>query len=219
MITQIQDQINVLRSRLERGLAQSTVVLVTSAEKNDGKSLVAFSLAESFGNAGYRSIVLDANPARAQVRCGNAIGNVAADRVDVRGYTVQNEHQGYSELILVDPSHANLLSYPQVKAVVAQCRQYYEYVIVDCGEFGGSNLPGLLAKCADGVLVSLRQGRRPTASDEQLALIIEESGAPVLGVVIVPKSAMEAFSARRDIREFLNEPLGHLDAVTSGAVT
>jgi Mrp family chromosome partitioning ATPase len=218
-MTPIKDQINILRSLLEPGLVQSTVVLVTSAEKNDGKSLVAFGLAESFATAGYRSLVLDANPSRTQLKNGNAVGNVAADKIDVRGSAVRNVHEGYSELILVDQSDANQLSYPQIKAVVDQCRRGYEYVIVDCGEFGGSSLPGLLAKCADGVLVSLRQGRRPTARDEQLVRIIEESGAPVLGVVVVPKSAMKAFAERSDSRAPVNEQLGHLGVMTPGAVT
>ena len=218
-MTFIKDRINALRSHLESGLAQSTVVLVTSAEKNDGKSLVAFGLAESFANAGYRSIVLDANPWRAQLKHGKAVGNVAADHIDVRGHTVQNVHQGYSELILADQKDANLLSFPQVKAVVEQCRRDYDYVIVDCGEFGGSSLPGLLARCADRVLVSLREGRRPTARDEQLVRIIEEGGAPVLGVVVVPKSAMKAFTARTVVDTSLNGQVGHLGVMTPGPVT
>lgn len=217
-MTHIQDQINALRSHLEPGLAQSTVLLVTSAEKNDGKSLVAFGLAESFASAGYRSIVLDANPSRTQLKHSKAVGNVAADRIDVRECAVQNVHHGYSELILVDQCDANLLSYPQVKAVIDQCRHCYEYVIVDCAEFGGSSLPGLIAKCADGVLVSLREGRRATARDEELVRIVEES-APVLGLVLVPKSAMKAFAARNDIGASLNEQLGHLGVMAPGPVS
>ena len=218
-MTFIKDQLNALRSHLESGLAQSTVVLVTSAEKNDGKSLVAFGLAESFANAGYRSIVLDANPSRAQLKHGNAVGNVAAEKIDVRGCTVQNAQQGYSQLVLVDQKDANLISFPQVKAVVEQCRRDYDYVIVDGGEFIGSSLPGLLARCADGVLVSLRDGRRPTTRDEQLVRIIEEGGAPVLGVVLVPKSAMKAFTARAVVNASPNGQVGHLGVMTPGPVT
>jgi Mrp family chromosome partitioning ATPase len=216
MITQIKDQINALRSRFEPGLAQSTVLLVTSAEKKDGKSLVAYSLAESFGDAGYRCIVVDANPSRSQARLANALGNVAADQIDVRGYIVQNVHRGYSELTLADRSHADLLSYPQVKQVVEQCRRSYEYVIVDCGEFGGSNLPSLLAKCADGVLISLRQGRRPTERDERLAQVVDAGGVPILGVILVPTSAMKAFAACGDVRATPNEQIGHLGDMTPG---
>jgi Mrp family chromosome partitioning ATPase len=219
MTTPIKHQINALRSHLEPGLAQSTVVLVTSAEENDGKSLVAFGLAESFAKAGYRCVVLDANPSRPQLKHGKPVGNVPTDRVDVRGCAVQNVQQGYSALILADQSDANFLSYPQIKAVVDQCRRDYEYVIVDCSEFGGSSLPGLLAKCVDGVLVSLRQGRRPTARDEQLVRIIEESGPPVLGVVLVPRSAMTAFAARSEARSSFNEQPAHLGVMTHGAVT
>jgi Mrp family chromosome partitioning ATPase len=219
MMTTIEDQIHALRAKLEPALAPSAVVIVTSAEKNDGKSLIAFGLAESFAKAGYRSIVIDANPSRTQLKYSKVVGNVAADRVDVHGCAVQNVRQGYSELILASKSDANLLSFPQVKAVVDQCRQCYEYVIVDCGEFKESSLPGLLAKCADGALVSLRKGRRPTARDEQLVQSIEESGAPVLGLVLVPKPAMKAFAARSDTGASLSEQLAQLGVMTSGAAT
>lgn len=217
-MTAIKDQINALRSHLEPSLAQSTVVLVTSAEKNDGKSLVAFGLAESLADAGYRSIVVDANPSRTQLKHGRAVGNAAPDQIDVRECIAQNVDQGYSELMLANQSDANLLSYPQIKAVVDQCRRDYEYVIVDCSDFGESSLPGLLAKCADGVLISLRQGRRPTPRDEQLVPSIEES-APVLGVIVVPKPAMKAFAARSDARASLTEQVGHLGVMTPGTVS
>ncbi len=219
MMSTVEDQINALRAHLESGPAPSTVAIVTSAEKNDGKSLIAFGLAKSFARAGYRSIVIDANPSCAQLKYSKVVGNVAADQIDVRACAVPNALYGYSELILANQSDAGLLSYPQVKAVLDQCRQYYEYVIVDCGEFTGSSLPELLAKCADGALISLRQGRRPTARDEQLVQAIEECGAPVLGVVLVPKSAMKGFAAQSETRAPLGDQPAPLGAMAPGPAT
>jgi Mrp family chromosome partitioning ATPase len=214
------DQFQTLRARLEPGLVPATVLIVTSAEKNDGKSLTAFGLAESFAKAGYRSVVIDANHSRMHANNGRAVGNVSVDQIDVRACAVQNVGQGYSELVLVNESDANLLSYPQVKAVVDQCRLHYEYVIIDCSEFGTSSLPGLLAKCADGVLVSLRRGRRQTDRDERLVQMIEECGVPVLGIVLVPGPAIKLFAAQSATSAAIGEQAAHPGGLMSpGAAT
>lgn len=202
----VENSIQVLRSQLEARLAAPTVIVVTSAEKNDGKSLTAFSLASSFAKAGYRSIIIDANPSRLRLGHLRPVGDIPVDRIDVAGRAIQNLHGGYYELTLASEKEAHLLSRPQIKAVLDQCRQHYDYTIVDCSDFEATGLPALLAKHADAALISAREGRRCTELDSRLVQGVEESGAPVFGVVLVPKAAMKSTEDLNDAAGGRDEP-------------
>lgn len=187
----LENIVQLLRSQLEARLATPAVIIVTSAEKHDGKSVTAFALGRSFASAGYRSIVIDANPAHSRPSHVPTAGDTPLDRIGVAGRAVQNLHGGHYELALASEKDVHLLALPQIKALLDQCRLRYEYTIVDCSEFEATGLPALLAKCADVALISAREGRRCTELDSHLVQSVEGSGAPVFGVVLVPRAAMK----------------------------
>jgi Mrp family chromosome partitioning ATPase len=186
----MENTVQLLRSQLEARLATPAVIIVTSAEKHDGKSVTAFALARSFAGARYRSIVIDANPSHSRPSYVPTVGDVPLDRIGVASRAVQNLHGSHYELALANEKDVHLLALPQIKELLEQCRLRYEYTIVDCSEFEATGLPGLLAKCADVALISAREGRRCTELDTHLVQSVEASGAPVFGVVLVPNAAM-----------------------------
>jgi len=192
----MQNQVQPLRARLEAELNRPAVLLVTSATQEDGKSVTAFGLATSFSEAGYRSVLIDANPLRPQLKHLRALGNLAADGPAIDSYAYDDPDDNVCAIRLVESEEAAALSLRQIQALTDQCRLSYDYTIVDGSDFFSTGLPALLAKCVDGVLIALRHGRRPGDSDALLVQAVEETGTPVLGVVLVESSSRKAFSAR-----------------------
>lgn len=193
----MQDQVQSLRARLEVELPSHAVILVTSAEQNDGKSVTAFGLATSFSSAGYRSVLIDANPLRHTPQLGHlpAMGNADVTRIDAANAYYDADNHVYA-IRLVEKAEASLMSLRHIRALTDQCRTAYDYTIIDGSDFFSTGLPSLLAKCVDGVLISLRHGRKPSDCDSLLVQTVEETGARVLGVVLVEAASRKALAVR-----------------------
>lgn len=211
----MEDQLQSLRARLEGELTGHAVVLVTSAEQQDGKSVTAFGLAASFSHAGYRTMLVDANPVRPQLPHLRAAGNLDVTRIDVETYASYNSDDRVYTTRLVESGEMSLLSLRHIRALTDQCRTAYDYTIVDGGDFFSTSLPPLLAKCVDGVLVSLRHGRRPSDRDSLLVQAVEETGTRVLGVVLVDGASREAFAAARSEERLPERPLAPVASVVA----
>lgn len=208
----IRSQVDLLRARVEAELSTPAVLVVTSAKRGDGKSLVAHGLAETFAEARYRLLLVDANAANPEMPDLPAV-----TRLDAGFEGMVNpirRLESYEALSLADPRLASGTPREAVEATTAWLRSRYDVVIVDAAPIGSSTLALLFAACADATLLALRLGRK--AADEDAAAVgaLEQINARVLGVVATTASAARTFAKRT--REAARPALPSL--VTTGAL-
>jgi Mrp family chromosome partitioning ATPase len=150
-----------LRISVEGRLSTPAVITVTSARSDDGASLVASGLADSFADAGQRTMLVSASSRPVGVINGNPnlAKTTAAKLVAENGGTPSALARGLQHL-----------------------RAEYAVVVVDADALPSSPLAYELARKADGVVVAIRLGRKPGKEDRTTLQLLQNSGCNVLGI-------------------------------------
>ncbi len=161
-------QMQMLRSRVEDALKTPAVILVTSAARGDGKSLVAQSLADSFVKAGRHAALIHLTSNRAE----------------------------RSEVPEIDPSPNDRVpdAPERLETLVSKMRSRYDFTVVDGVPFLAGRAAISLAGLVDGVLLAVRVGRPQTHEDRLMMQTFERSGGRIMGVVAVEARAIAEFA-------------------------
>jgi Mrp family chromosome partitioning ATPase len=187
-------EFQLLRAQVENGVNGPAVIVVTSAENGDGKSLTAYSLAECLARSGRKTALLDATSA----------SPLTSDRpLLVAGESTRGE-----SVKLALPSDGPGISREVISDFFASARAEFDFTIVDTSALLASDRAIALAGLADGILLSVRLGRPATENDRMTVQFIEESHGTILGVVATTGSAVKLFEDRReDLRAQPLKPL------------
>jgi Mrp family chromosome partitioning ATPase len=182
---ELNEQYYSLRINLESALKLPAVIVVGSASDEDRSGEVACDLGRAFADAGYATVVVDA--------FGGSIFNdeygVAVKPVqDVSAVCSSAMNGTIKNLSAVGVAGAVTrvnASAAKIRMAIAQLRMKFEVIVIHAGviprEAGGLQF----ASVADGVILSFRFGRKPTAADRDVVPLLERVGAPVLGVVAI----------------------------------
>lgn len=173
MDTLMFSQLEILRARVEASVDRPGVVMVTSAVPGDGKSLTAYGLAERLSAAGRRVALID-------------FAGLRASRDFLRDES--RSVRAFAVLSLGDENTPSAPSPEQVKQFVRNLREKFDYVVIDSKPLLLSRAAIILAGSADGILVSVRQGRASSAADVSLVEALELGGARMIGVVAVTQN-------------------------------
>jgi hypothetical protein len=172
-------QFQLLRAHVEREVRRSSVIMVTSAEAGDGKSLTAHRLAQCLAESGLRTALVDATH-------GGQAG--------IRRASVSLSGDGSDEPIMLSMPRTGGGQVREAAArFVESSRAAYDYTIVDTEPLLTDNVALALAAHVDGVLVSVRVGRAPTKSDDSTMQVIEHTGGRIIGIVATEPSAIGDF--------------------------
>jgi Mrp family chromosome partitioning ATPase len=183
----LSDQIEMLRVQLETALPTPVVLVVSSARDDDGKSLVASGLARSMDAAGYSTLLVLADE-----RSGEAFGSLEPKSLDevialgiARYASVRSSRANMSVMSLPSGNIRHTVSRDAVLRFSEMCRSSYQVTIVETPASLANSFALLAAVAADGVLLTIQEGRRVCSSDRQLAKTLARERAPFLGVVSV----------------------------------
>ncbi len=179
----LQSQFQLLRARIESEIHKPAVIVVTSAESGDGKSLTAFALADCLAKAGHRSAVVDAS------------GNRREQTQEPAG---PFEEKPMLSLVAFPGSPSDAVSRETCEAFAAEARATYDYTVVDTCALLTSTLAMSLAGSSDAILIAVRIGRAPTRNDQFTVQMLEHAKAHVVGVVATAQDAIVDFDKRRD---------------------
>jgi Mrp family chromosome partitioning ATPase len=177
-------QLQLLCVHIESKLDGPSVIVVASAEDGDGKSFLAHSLADAFARAGHRTALLDATDSRTGDLERLAL---AGDHAKPDRPVILSNHQGETGI-----------SADAIANFVASARASFDYVIVETPTLASDAVAMKYARLADGVLLAVCVGRRPTDNDMLVAAMLEKAKTNVLGVVATTEPAIEAFEQRRN---------------------
>jgi len=172
----LQTQVALLRMRVESAAGRPAVVVVTSALEGDGKSLCAYTLAESLTKTGHSVALADT----ASESSPNASGDTNEQRLSLVRVPDRPSPQP-DDLV----------------AFVEELRARNDYTIVDTDPLVKTSNCGALLRVADAIVIAVRLGRPPTDIDQFVVKTIEEAGKSILGVVAASAPAIAEFRTRR----------------------
>jgi Mrp family chromosome partitioning ATPase len=176
----------LLRVRIESDVKLSSVIMVTSAQPKDGKSLTAYGLAECLTKVGHRAVLVDT-----ALKNGIPTDERATESL-VRNFpivTLSSEESGPTA------------SREAIHAFVGEMRSKYDYTIIDAAPLMSNSVAMMLAGAVDAVLLAVRHGRAPTESDDLMVQTLKHVKARVLGVISSAPESIAEFTAARGSRE------------------
>jgi len=179
----IEDELNVLRAKLQSQLPPRAILAVTSATAGDNVREVAFGLGRSVAAGGRATAIIRLPPD-------------GAGSPRERGLRFEVPSLPLIEFISVDAGpHLQVLSVRSGTALqelsvpamrqrfAEELRARFEFVVIDAGE-PQNNSAGLAAlRLADGVLIAAALGRAVVPADRDLVDILAGVKAQVAGIV------------------------------------
>jgi capsular exopolysaccharide synthesis family protein len=174
-------------------------VLVTSAAPGEGKSTVAYNLADAAASMGTKTLLIEADLRRPSLGHGRApgrgLGDVLIGACDastaIQSVAVANgrngsAHEARLDVLLADgapPNPAELLESVAMQELLEWSSSQYELVVIDTPPLTVVSDAIPLLRKVDGVLVVSRFGSSTLNAAERLRERLASLGAPTLGVV------------------------------------
>jgi len=170
----------------------TSVILVTSATSNEGKSSVALSTALILAEQGQRVLLIDADLRRGSIaRMTGLEGGVGVTTILVGdiGFGDAIQHWGTSNLSVlasgtIPPNPGQLLTSDHLRELVKDARARFDVVVIDSPPVLAVSDPLWLAPVVDGILVvarhrfTKRQALRRTLDE------LESTRTRILGIVL-----------------------------------
>jgi len=199
----------ILRTTVESALDLPLAVTVTSARPGDGKSEVAVGLARAFAIAGYRTVIVDANPGSPSVGVSLGLGRLRApasldESLNVVKVTPFLDAASIADFGLVDASSTIAL-----RSFMEDLRGLYAVTIWDAGDAFTSSLALQCSAASEGTLIAVRYGRNPTPEDARLVSTLEQVGGRIIGIV---PTEFPAEDTSRKSRKAARAPVASADA-------
>lgn len=181
---------NLLFSALDRELK---TIVVTSAAPNEGKSRTAANLAVAFAQAGYSTLIVDADFRRpSQHRIFGRVRNIGLsnlmiqdipqDQLVIADPDIPNLHLAASGPTPPNPSE--LLGSARMRSVLDHFRARYHYVIIDTPPVNAVTDASVVAAHSDGVVLVAESGRTTYPALAHSREALARVGAKILGVVV-----------------------------------
>lgn len=182
----------VLRTNLQFCGQDIKIVLITSCNENEGKTVVALHLAKSLAELGKRVLVIDADM-RKSVMAGRNAGvrhHVGLSEV-LTGMNKPNEciySTQYDRMHILfagkyPPNPVELLNGKYFAALLSETRKIYDYVIVDSPPLGRVIDAAVVAANCDGTILVIGGDHVRHRQAQEVVDQLKKSGSKILGVV------------------------------------
>lgn len=182
-----------LRTNVEFSGDNIKVVAVTSCTPNEGKSSIAYELANSFAQNGKKVLLIDADLRKSvlirkhfkgKVRFGLVHYLVGKYRFeDVCCETnVKNLYMTFAGPVPPNPSE--LLGNQRFKTMLEEAKEEYDMVIVDTPPLGSVIDSAIVAKQCDGVMLVIANGEISYRFAQKVKEQLEKSECRILGCIL-----------------------------------
>jgi Mrp family chromosome partitioning ATPase len=173
----LSESFDVLRMRVEARAALPALVLISAAQRGDGTTSVACGLARAFAADGRRTLLIDANLARAAVADELEVEPLPLITETASDLGARNGEVPRLSLVAIPPETVRDLELPRL---LRTARANFAVTIIDAGPLPACSTALELARCADAIVLAVRLGRRSSDDDREAA---ELAGERLLGVV------------------------------------
>jgi capsular exopolysaccharide synthesis family protein len=171
---------------------QHTVILVTSAASQEGKTITACNLALTLARSGRRVIIIDGDLRRPQVAgylglpAGIGLTSVLVGSARLAEATQAWADNLFSVLACgpIPPNPAEMLGSQRMRDLLAKLREEYDDVILDAAPVLPVADAAVAATGCDGVIVVARHGKTRRDQLQQAVSTMRATQTPILGVVL-----------------------------------
>lgn len=213
------EAVKKLRSRIEESSRKHgyQTIMVTSVMENEGKSSIAANLAISLAKGGHYVLMIDADIRKPSLdRILNMETEHSLDAAlsgkDWKKEVMHSERFHMDVLCSIqDLENAEkLLSSEQMKKLLEEAKQSYEFVIVDTSPAAGLSDPLIISEHCDASLLVIRQNlagaRRINDTIDRLVTVRNNLiGCIYNGAVFDPLSEQKAYGYRYRYNRYSNE--------------
>lgn len=176
------------------------VISVTSSSPDEGKTVTAFNLANSFAQMGKKVCLVDCDLRRSSLKNYLLIRN---KHTGVSEYLTR-QAENYVRATNIDnlyivlsgkkpPNPSELLSSASFNDLVIDLRKAFDYVIIDSPPVTVAMDAAIIGRAADGVILVVRNEHTKRNVVKRAKIELERNGSRIVGVVLnrVSKSQME----------------------------
>lgn len=169
------------------------VIDFTSCTPNEGKSSVTFNLSVALAEAGKKVIMIDADMRKSVLVGRYKVGSVEKGLAHyLTGQNTFDEVCMETDIEGMDiifsgnyvPNPAELLDGENFEKLIKNCREKYDYVIVDTPPLGSVIDSAIAAKYADGAVIVIEADAINYHFVQDVKKQLEKSGVRILGTVL-----------------------------------
>ncbi|MGH9486437.1 MAG: GumC family protein [Terriglobales bacterium] len=163
--------------------APPRLILITSPNPGEGKTTTVCQLGQALAQAGWRTLVVDADLLRPGCHRFFGLANLNGLAAAQTGRKVSPLNiRPHLDLMPVEDA-APPLQIRAVAALLEQWREHYDYVLVDTppGQVSGEAV--LLSSLVDGVVVVVRWGQTKLSEAQRICEDLARAHAPLLGTL------------------------------------
>ena len=189
----VEEALNRLRVNIKFCGKNTKKIVVTSSVPNEGKSMVSVRLWKLLAEAGFPTVLVDADLRKSEVKQKYKVEGIKeglnhflsglAEYEDVVYETnIPNAHVVPVTTLLENPSA--LLEDPRLEELLDRLAEDYRYVIIDTPPLDSISDGSLLASMSDGAVLVVRCGETSKMLVKQSLQQLDRVGCPVLGTVL-----------------------------------
>lgn len=190
----ISEQYRAIRTNIEySNVDQNTkTILVTSSDKNEGKTTTVSNLAVSFANLNKKVLLIDCDLRNASIHKMFKINNIygltdilAKDRaVDKCIQETELENLYVLTAGAIPPNPAEILSSEKMKNLIEDLKNIYDYIFIDTPPIGLVTDAGALSSFIDGVVLVVKSESVEKKYLEETKKKLDAVDARILGAIL-----------------------------------
>ena len=190
----ISEQYRAIRTNIEySNVDQNTkTILVTSSDKNKGKTTTVSNLAVSFANLNKKLLIVDCDLRNASIHKMFKINNIygltdilAKDRaVDKCIQETELENLYVLTAGAIPPNPAEILSSEKMKNLIEDLKNIYDYIFIDTPPIGLVTDAGVLSSFIDGVVLVVKSESIEKKYLEETKKKLDAVDARILGAIL-----------------------------------
>ena len=184
----------ILRTNIElkKDLFKATSIVVVSANAGEGKTTTLSNLAYVFSQAGYSTLMMDADLRRprlaryAELKSDVGLSTYLTGAAELKEVVFQTGHDNLYMLpsgpIPVDPS--GLIGSHRMQKLMSEVSQRFDVVLIDSPPVLGVSDASLLVSQADATLLVLQPRKMPLKALLRAKTLIQNAGGQLMGLVM-----------------------------------
>lgn len=182
-----------LRTNIEFTGIENRVIAVTSCTPNDGKSTVAYELANAFAETGKKALLIDADLRKSILlnRLGiqekvKGLSHVLSGQCNINDVICATNKPNFYMIPagVFPPNPTELLGNERFVKLLKAVKDVFAYVIVDTPPIGSVIDAAVIAKVCDGTVLVLKSDGVTRSLAKTAAEQIRSSNENILGVVL-----------------------------------
>ncbi len=188
-----EEAIKTLRTNIQFTGKNVKTIMFTSCFPNEGKSDVAFQLAQEIGNMGKRVLLMDADirksayVSRFRIKQKvNGLSQYLSGQLAKEFLIYQTNYLNLDMIFAgpMAPNPSELLEEPAFQELLTELRTYYDYIIIDTPPVGSVTDAAIVAKESDGAILVVESERVSYKVAQKVKEQLEKTGCKILGAVL-----------------------------------